>query len=149
MTTRERRPNPARKDASKKPAPRRKVSPKTYSELRKTFRSGIERDTELMPWLIAESVVGEAARWLGVDLPEEWSAWLDKRAEGCYKKSAHFHKLLHRRGNGGRDTLYVFMRHWLAARMMKETPALARRMPREFANGIACPPASIPHWNSL
>lgn len=106
------------------------------------FRPGIERDTELMPWLIADSVVAEAGRWLGVDLPEEWSAWLDKRAEGCYKKSARFHKLLHRRGNGGRDTLYVFMRHWLAARMMKETPALARRMPRDFANGIACPPRS-------
>lgn len=130
---------PQRTAKPKQAAARRKAAPKRVSDLRQSFRPGIERDTELMPWLIADSVVAEAGRWLGVDLPEEWSAWLDKRAEGCYKKSAHFHKLLHRRGNGGRDTLYVFMRHWLAAKMMKEAPALARRMPRDFANGIACP----------
>ncbi len=124
----------------KKPAARRKVSPKWYAELRKTFRPGIERDTELMPWLIADSIITEVARWLDLDtsLPADWSDWLDRRAERCYAKSAHFHKLLHRRGNGGRDTLYAFMRHWLAAKMMKEAPALARRMPPEFANGIAC-----------
>src|SRR5437899_1664977 len=50
------------------------------------LRSGIERDTLLMPWLIADSVLAEASQFLNVDLPDEWAAYLDQRAERCYLK---------------------------------------------------------------
>ena len=81
----------------------------------------------------------EAGAWLDTELPTEWAVWLDERAERCYAKSAHFHKLLHGAGDRGRDALYRFMRHWLASRMKRERLALFRRMPRGFAMGVACP----------
>jgi hypothetical protein len=68
-----------------------------------------------MPWLIADTVCGEVARFLGVEIPARYSDWLDAKAERCYARHDHFRKLMRGRGNAPRDWLYAFMRHWLAA----------------------------------
>jgi hypothetical protein len=103
---------------------------------RASLRSGIERATDLMPWIIADSVLQEAGWYLGVELPSQWSEWLDERAEHCYAKSSHFRSLLRRQGNLGRDTLYRFFRHWLVGRLRREQPALFRRLPVEYGLGL-------------
>ena len=107
--------------------------------------SNPERRTEIMPWVIADSVLGEASRWLGAELPPEWADWLDARAERCFARHGQFHRLISARA-AGRDNLYKFMRHWLAGRLARERPELFRRLPRDYALGrpLAAPtcPAS-------
>ena len=108
-------------------------------------RPNIEREEHLLPWVIAESVVAEAAVWLGEDLPGEWAEWLTARAARVYASSAHFRTCIRRRGTAGRDSFFMFMRHWLASHMQRKAPALFRRMPRDFANGLPAPrqPAGV------
>ena len=103
------------------------------------LRPGIERRTLLMPWIIADSVLGEAARWLHTDLPPEWAEWLDARAGRCFARHRQFHRLISANGNSGnagRDQLYKFMRHWLAGRLARERTALYRRLPPGYALGL-------------
>ena len=93
-----------------------------------------------MPWLIADSVLGEAALFLHTDLPDEWADWLDARAERVFARHGQFHRLISSEANGGnmgRDNLYKFMRHWLASRLARERPALFRRLPPGYALGRA------------
>jgi len=92
-----------------------------------------------MPWLIADSVIYEASVFLDTELPSEWSDWLDQRAERCYAKNAHFRRIVRRRGNGGRDALYRFFRHWLASRLRRERHGLFRRLPRDYVVGVPPP----------
>jgi hypothetical protein len=107
---------------------------------KESLRPGIERDTELMPWLIADSVLQEAGWYLGVDLPAEWSDWLDGRAERVYVRHAHFRSMIRGRGNSGRDVLYRFFRHWLAGRLKRERYSLFQRLPVEFGLGVSLRP---------
>lgn len=121
---------------------RRRSRPAWVREFLASLRPGIERQTELMPWLIADSVLGEASRWLRTDLPPEWADWLDARAERCFARHRQFHRLVSARGaggNAGRENLCKFMRHWLAGRLSRERPALFRRLPRACALGRALP----------
>jgi len=98
------------------------------------LRPGIERDTLLTPLWVAESVLGEASRFLKADLPDEWADWLDKRAERCYASHAQFRQLV-RRKVAGRSYLYAFFRHWLAGKLHKERLSLYRRLPRTYLLG--------------
>ena len=93
-----------------------------------------------MPWLIADSVLGEAARFLDTELPPEWAEWLDARAERVFARHRQFHRLISSNANGGnagRDQLYKFMRHWLASRLARAQPALYRCLPGSYALGGA------------
>lgn len=103
------------------------------------LRSGLERETQLMPWIIADSVCAEVSRFLDVKLPSRYVAWLDAKAEHCYAGHRHFRKLMRRRGNAPRDWLYVFMRHWLASLLHLERPDLCCYLPVEFGNGKRLP----------
>ena len=120
------------------PSRRRKPRPAWTRELLAALRPGIERATHLMPWLIADSVLGEAARFLDTDLPPEWADWLDARAERVFARRGQFHRLISSNasgGNAGRDQLYNFMRHWLASRLARERPELYRRLPWSYSLG--------------
>ena len=122
---------------------RRRPRPAWVREFTASLRPGIERQTELMPWVIADSVLGEASRWLHADLPPEWADWLDARAERCFARHRQFHRLISAGGNSGntgRDNLYKFMRHWLAGRLARERRSLFDRLPRSYALGR--PPAA-------
>ena len=119
-----------------------KARPAWQREFLAALRPGIERQTQLMPWIIADSVLGEASRWLDTGLPPEWADWLDARAERCFARHGQFHRLISARGahgNAGRENLYKFMRHWLAGRLARERPALYRRLPWAYALGRALP----------
>ncbi len=93
-----------------------------------------------MPWVIADSVIGEASRFLNTDLPVEWADALDEKAERCFARHQQFRRLIssnRHHGNAGRDKLYQFMRHWLASRLQRERPALYRLLPWEYSLGKA------------
>jgi hypothetical protein len=106
---------------------------------RLTLRPGLERDTQLMPWLLAETVCAEASQFLDVDLPARYAAWLEAKAELCYSGDRHFSKLMRGRGNAPREWLCAFMRHWLASFLHLERPDLYKRLPISFANGKRLP----------
>jgi hypothetical protein len=79
----------------------------------------IEEDTPLIPSIIAENVVAEVGDLIHYLNPTDPAgARLVRRAEHLYQVNPEFAKKLRRRGNGGRDTLYAFMRHWLAAYLL-------------------------------
>ncbi len=108
------------------------------------LRPGLERDTELMPWLTADTVCGEVARFLDVAIPARYSDWLEAKAERCYARHPHFRKLMRGRGNAPRDWLRVFMRHWLAALLGTERPDLYECLPDTYALGHPLPPPVRP-----
>jgi hypothetical protein len=115
-----------------------------WGQFRLTLRPGLERDTSLMPWLIAESVCTEAARFLGVEIPARYAAWIEARAEINYAKRGHFQKLMRGRGDGPRAWLRVYMRHWLAGLLGLERPDLYEWLPDTFALGHPLPPPVHP-----
>lgn len=108
------------------------------------LRPGLERDTQLMPWLIADTICGEVARFLGVEIPARYSDWLDAKAERCYARHDHFRKLMRGSGNAPRDWLFAFMRHWLAALLDLERPDLYQCLPEDFNLGHRLPPGQHP-----
>lgn len=132
---------PARKRAAaRKPIrPSRSAKRAAESAFLDTLRPGLERDTQLMPWLIAETVCGELSRFLGVEIPARYAAWIEARAEFCYAKGGHFRKLMRGRGNAPRDWLRGFMRHWLAGLLGEERPDLYECLPADFALGHSLP----------
>jgi len=116
------------------------------TSLRREFRvwkeslpTALERDTLLAPEWIAESVVQEAERFLQADLPENFVARLAAKAEYLYPRHTQFKKLLNGPGNAGRNNLYRFMRHWMAAWLKRERFALYRKLPASFGLGQALP----------
>ena len=101
----------------------------------------IEHDTPLVPRAVASGVWEEAGTWLGEELPREWLARLTERAEALYASNARVGRQLRGPGNGGRDWLWTFMRHWLAALIWRQCPDLHARLPDAFNVGHPLPPA--------
>jgi hypothetical protein len=99
----------------------------------------LEPRTLLVPIAAARQVVEEASFWLGVALPGRYAAGLAFRAQIIYAHSPSFREKLHRPGNTGRDLLYVFTRHWLAARLQAERPRLFACLPRGYCIGEPLP----------
>ena len=115
-----------------------------WPEFRDSLRPGLERDTQLMPWVIAGQVCVEVSTFLDVSLPTRYVDWLDAKAERCYANNRHFRKLMRGRGNAPRDRLYAFMRHWLAAFLDLERPDLYQCLPEDFNLGDRLPPGVHP-----
>lgn len=109
-------------------------------ELRRTARRPqLEVDTSLVALAAARCVVEEAVAHVGRPLPARFAARLAHRARRVYAHSESFRRLIRANGDRGRDWLHVFLRHWLAALLREESPALAARLPAAFANGLPCP----------
>jgi hypothetical protein len=121
---------------------RRAALRREFREWRASLPAGLERDTFLMPDVIAESVVREAELFLQADLPAEFAARLAARAHYLYTRNRHFHEVLNRSGNGPRNDLYMFMRHWTAGWLKRAHSPLFKKLPRSFANGL---PLSSPN----
>ena len=102
---------------------------------RSTLPGGLERDTLLMPEVIAEKVVREAEHWVQTELPAGFAQRLAARAHQLYACNRRFKKQLNRPGNAGRDLLSMYMRHWTAGWLSREYPALGVRLPEAFALG--------------
>lgn len=92
-----------------------------------------------MPDAIAESVVQEAERFLKADLPDDFADRLAAKAHHLYPRHQYFRKGLNRPGNGGRATLYMFMRHWTAGWLKRERSPLYKKLPWSFGNGQRLP----------
>ena len=111
------------------PIPLKKIHP----SLRELPR--LERETILTPYIIAEIVCREARFLVGSDVPMRYETWLVRRTRQLYATNNPFNRRL--RSAAGRDILYAFLRHWITARMKREHPLLARRLPDGFAIGLA------------
>jgi hypothetical protein len=98
-------------------------------------RPQLERETPIIAQAAARQVVEEAARWLGVQVPARYAAGLAHRARVTYAHGAAFRQKLRRAGDEGRDTLYAFMRHWLAARLQADRPEWFARLPQDYVWG--------------
>ena len=92
----------------------------------------IEHDTPIVPHAVASAVWEEAGTWLGEELPREWLARLMERAEAVYASNARARRRLRSPGNSGRDWLWTFTRHWLAALLWHHRPDLHARLPDSF-----------------
>jgi hypothetical protein len=99
--------------------------------------------TKLVPLAAAREVLDEAARWLGVSLPSRYAVRLAAQAHIVYANSPSFRRALARPGDAGRDRVYAFMRHWLAARMLRDQPVLFAALPPGYRAG-AEPPVPTP-----
>jgi hypothetical protein len=82
-------------------------------------RPRIEADTPIVPRAVAMSVWEEAGGWLGEELPRGWVNRLAARANVIYARNLRFRQIINRRGDAGRDWLWAFTRHWLAAMIHK------------------------------
>lgn len=102
---------------------------------RRRSESRIERDTPILPHVVAEAVWEEASTWLGARLPRAWIGELATRAETVYARNARFRRRLRSGGSEGRDWLWAFTRHWLAALLHEHKPHLHDQLPASFSNG--------------
>jgi hypothetical protein len=74
---------------------------------------------------LAESTVPEQARLVDQ---------LVQQAEETAAANESFRRKL--RGKLGREWLYAFMRHWLAAELKRSQPAIFNRLPPRYAVGV-------------
>ncbi len=107
-------------------------------------RPRLEHDTPLVALAVARQVVEEASLYLGQPLPARHATRLAHRARAIYAHSAAFRHRLRATGDAGRDRLYAFMRHWLAALLQADAPDLSARLPARFSVGARCPPSPPP-----
>ncbi len=101
-----------------------------------------ERHTGTCPTYIAWQVLDEARDYLRAPIPERHAGELARRAEAVFKKHEFWRRKY--RGAKGREWLLASMRHWLAATLAKEKPALFRQLPDEFKVGHPLPPRRPP-----
>lgn len=98
----------------------------------------------LIPIAVARHVVDEVSLWLDEPLPARYAAALAFRARRCYAHSSSFREKIRRAGDAGREWLYLYLRHWLAARLYAERHELYLRLPASYSSGVPLPPAAVP-----
>jgi hypothetical protein len=106
---------------------------------RRCRRLWIERDTPIVPGAVAKAVWHEASAWLDVELPREWIRRLAIRANVIYFHNPRFRRKIRGPGNTGRDWLWIFARHWLAAMIRRRSPQLYARLPASYSVGCDLP----------
>ena len=99
---------------------------------RRKRAQSMEDETSLMPEAVADAVTEEVEQYVGLEhgslrpLANE----LADQARAIYGANADFAKKL--RADSGRDTLYSFMRHWLAALLKKKRPDVFAKLPSGY-----------------
>lgn len=110
-------------------------------------RRRIEQDTPIVPEAVATAVWEEACVWLDEELPRAWIRRLAVRANTTYTRNEPFRRMIRRSGDAGRDWLWAFTRHWLAAMIWKQRRHLHARLPASYNTGAnlpACRPRRSP-----
>jgi len=89
----------------------------------------------LVPHAAAEQIVEEVERITQSQVPDaaRLVEHLVQHAEEIAAANESFRRKLH--GKLGREWLYTFMRHWLAAELKRSQPAVFRRLPPRYAMG--------------
>lgn len=105
-------------------------------------RRQIELDTPIVPEIVAAGVCEEVVAWLGEPffLPQRWVSELAGYANTLYGYNKRFRRRIRARGDRGRDYLWMFMRHWLAALVKQRRPQLFNRLPANYSVGCDLPP---------
>lgn len=101
-----------------------------------------ERQTGTCPTYMAWRVLDEVRDYLREPVPEHFAQRLARRAEAVFKKHESWPRKYW--GAKGREWLLVSMRHWLAALMAKERPALFHQLPDGFQTGHTLPARPAP-----
>lgn len=96
----------------------------------RTLKHTIERDSTIVPGLIAESVLECASNIVGQRIPAAYIAKLNTCAEAVYAHNRRFKSKL--RGECGRGYLHMYMQHWLAHLLRKDASPLCHKLPRTF-----------------
>jgi hypothetical protein len=99
----------------------------------------MELDTPIVPGAVAIAVLEEASVWLEEALPRHWARELCARARTVYACNERFRRKLRAPGASGRDLLWAFARHWLAALIQERRPHLHRRLPASYSVGHPLP----------
>jgi hypothetical protein len=102
-------------------------------------RRRIQNDTPIVPRAVADAVWREASVYLKAELPQAWVRRITIRANLVYQRNARFRALLRKNGDAGRDWLWAFTRHWLAALLRKHQPALHAQLPESYNVGEELP----------
>ena len=103
-------------------------------------RARIEQDTPIRTRAIAEGVCEEVSVWLHEPLPRRWVRELVARANTIYARNRHFNRRVRGQGDRGRDYLWMFMRHWLAAMIRQRRAQSYARLPAAYCVGGDLPP---------
>jgi hypothetical protein len=98
-------------------------------------RVQIDLDTALRPRAVAQAVWEEASLWLGQPLPRRWLRELIAEANTVYAHNTRFRRKLRADGDSGREWLWLFARHWLAALIHERRSHLHQRLPASFNRG--------------
>ena len=99
----------------------------------------LQRESALAPVAVAHGVCAEAGVFLGAELPAGWAELLVEKAAIVSAHNPRFRSLLRQHGERGRDWLWAFMRHWLAALLKQQRPAFFSRLPEDFCRGRELP----------
>src|ERR1039457_2116678 len=100
-----------------------------------------ERQTSHCPLYIAWLVLEEARDYFRTPIPEAFAGKLAHRAEAVFAGNPFWQRKYTSRH--GRDYLLMTMRHWLAAELAKERPALFRDLPDSFKVGKPLPSSDL------
>jgi hypothetical protein len=68
--------------------------------------------------------------------PTWWIEELTHRANIIYTHSARFRRNVRGHGNAGRDYLWMFMRHWLAALIQRHHSRFFARLPDSYCVAV-------------
>ena len=131
--------------------------------MKKQKKHDIETETGIVPWIVAEGVI-EAAEHLagthipdvrrggesieGAQIPAEAIEHLVEYAEATYRASADFRRKIRTPRDRGRDQLYVFMEHWLAAYLKEHAPRVLKKLPRGYGWDYSPTVAANREWNA-
>lgn len=93
----------------------------------KTLYRLIEDETPILPHIAAQKVVGDYYTKNKIEVNteqenkqyEDLISYLVKKANDLYNINSYFKKKIREKGNKGRDNLYMFMSHWMEAKMLK------------------------------
>ncbi len=129
------RPAPATRLATTTLTPRSPATKPSVARQQLSHGPRIEWDTPIIPEIIADAVCEEVSVWLQEPLPREWVRELADRANTVYARNEQFRRRIRGAGDRGRDRLWAFMRHWLAARLRTLRHDLYARIPASFSVG--------------
>lgn len=107
----------------------------------------IDWDTILIPRAVAEGVCEEVQVWVRTALPRRWMWELVGRANTVYAHNRQFRQRIRGPGEQGRDYLWMFMRHWLAAMLKRRRYDLFIMLPTAYAQGRALPKRVVHYPN--
>jgi len=99
----------------------------------------LELEPPIRAQAVAAGVYNELSAWLGEALPRGWVRELIAEAGTAYACNERFRRRVRGKNANGRDYLWMFMRHWLAAKVFERRSHLHARRPAAYNIGRELP----------